>query len=130
MKEVHYYVAEDGKKFNEEKECIDYEFKQKIKDIVGNGFKLFDEKREEITDYTYDSIYEVFAIQVLTIEGAKFLVQWADDYGTESPFNLQDIENQDEDLLGVWAYDVFHKWGWVHLDKFKREVDELYFALQ
>lgn len=130
MKEICYYLADDGTKFDTEKECLDYEFEQKMKNIVGKDLRLFDSNRKEITNYTFDSIYDAFAVQVLTIEGAKFLEMWSDEYGAEKPFDSWDIETQDEDLLGTWAYDVFDLGGWTHLDKFKREVDELYFALQ
>ena len=130
MKKVSYYEADDGTKFEDERECFDYEFKQKIKDIMGKDLKLFNENREEITDCSFESVYDAFAIQVLTIKGAKFLVEWANEYGVESPFDSWDIENKDEDLLGTWVYDAFDRGGWTHLDKFKREVDELYFSLQ
>ena len=130
MKTVCYYIADDGARFTEEKDCFNYEFEQKIKNIVGKDLKMFGENYKPITKYTFNSIYDAFAVQVLTIEGAKFIVQWADEYGTESPFNSWDIENKDKDLLGVWVYEVFGQDGWVHLDKFKRKIDELYFALQ
>ena len=130
MREVIYYEADDGTRFEEERDCFNYEFKQKIENIVGNGLKMFDANRKEIAEYTYDSIYDAFAIQVLTIEGAKFVVAWADDYKTEAPFDEYDIEDKDEDLLGVWVYDAFGRGGWTHLDKLRRDVDELYFALQ
>ena len=130
MKEVSYWLADDGTRFEEERECFEYEFKQKAQTLVGKELKLFNDKREEITDYDFNSIYDAFAVQVLTIEGARFLVDWAYDYGVESPFSHWDIGNQDEDLLGAWVYDAFDRGGWTHLDKFKREIDELYFALQ
>lgn len=130
MKTVCYYVADDGTKFDEERDCFNYEFEQKMKGIVGKDLRLFDEKHKEITKYTYDSVYDAFAIQVLTVEGAKFFAMWADDYGTTTPFDAQDVDTQDEDLLGIWVYEAIGLVGWTHLDKFKREVDELYFALQ
>ena len=129
MKTVLYYVADDGTRFDDENECFNYEFEQKLKNVV-EDLKLFDENYKEITNYTFDSIYDAFAVQVLTIEGAKFLVQWAEEQGTEAPFDSWDIENKDEDLLGIWAYEVLGQGGWTHLDKLKRRVDELYFALQ
>lgn len=130
MKEICYYVADDGTKFDEERDCFNYEFKQKTKDIIGKDLKLFDQNYKEITNHTFDSVNDAYAIQVRTIRGAKFFVEWSEDYGVEAPFSLWDIENQNEDLLGVWAFDVLSLGGWTHLDAFKRKVDELYFALQ
>ena len=130
MKEIRYYVADDGTKFDKERECFNYEFTQKIKNMVGKDFKLFDGNYKEIIDCAYDCIYDAFAIQVLTIEGAKFLVEWADDYGTTMPFDNLDIDNEDEELLGTWVYDILGREDWTHLDKFKREVDKLYFTFQ
>ena len=130
MQEICYWVADDGTKFDEEKDCFNYEFKQKIKDIISKDLKLFNENNEEITDCNFDSVYDAFAVQVLTVKGAKFLVKWSEDCEVEAPFDSYDIDNKDEDLLGTWAYDVLERGGWTHLDKFKRKVDELYFALQ
>ena len=130
MKEVCYYLADDGTKFDEEKECLNYEFQQKNKNIIGKDLKLFDDSHKEIANCTFDSIYDAFAVQVRTVESAKFFVEWSEIYGTESPFDLWDIKNKDEDLLGTWVYDALDQEGWMHLDKFKRKVDELYFALQ
>ena len=130
MKTVCYYVADDGTKFEEESECFNYEFKQKVKDKIGKDFRLFNEDYEEITDCTLDSIYDAPAIQVFTIEGANFIVEWSKEYGVEPPFDSWDIKNKDEDLLGTWVYDVFGLGDWTHLDLLKRKVDELYFTLQ
>ena len=130
MKEVCYYLADDGTRFETERDCFNYEFEQKMKDKIGKDLKMFDEDYKEITNYTFDSIYDAFAIQVLTIDGAKFLVEWGEEYGIEVPFDSWTINNKDEDLLGAWAYDVLDYGGWTHLDKLKRKVDELYFALQ
>ena len=130
MKTVCYYVADDGTKFEEESECFNYEFKQKVKDVIGKDFRLFNDELEEIIDCTFESIHNACAIQVLTIEGANFLVEWAEENIDDIPFDAQDVESMDEDLLGTWAYKVLGRKGWIHLDKFKREVDELYFSLQ
>ena len=130
MKTICYYEADDGTKFEKESECFNYEFQLKIKGKIGKDLRLFDSNHKEITKWTFDSVYDAFVIQVLTIEGANFLVKWADEYDVGAPFDAQDVETMDEDLLGTWVYEALGHRQWFHLDKFKREVDELYFALQ
>ena len=127
MKEVSYWVADDGTKFDEEKDCFNYEWKQKFQKIQNNGLKIFDRSHTEITNWDFDAIYDVFGVLVLTLDAAKFFVKWSDDYGAEAPFSNYDIETQDEDLLGVWVYDALDNGGgWVHLDKLYIQVKDLY----
>ena len=126
MKEVCYWVADDGTKFEEEKECFNYEWRQKYQKIQNNGLKIFDRSHAEIVDWNFDVVYDVFAVLVSTLEGAKFFVEWSKDYGVEAPFSNYDIEMEDEDLLGIWVYDALDYGGWTHLDKIYKEVNELY----
>ena len=128
MREVCYWEADDGTEFENERDCFNYEFNQKIKDMIGKDLRIFDDKYKEITNCTYESVYNAFGFQVLTIEGAKFLVKWSDGY--EMPFKSWDIKDKGEGLLGIWVYEALGYGGWLHLDEFKREVDGLYALLQ
>ena len=132
MKEVCYYLADDGTRFETEKECLEYEFKQEIGNVVGEDKELilFDNNHKKITNCTFNSIYDAVAIRVRTMKGASLVIEWSDDYGVDAPFSEWDIEHKGEELLGTWVYDALDHGGWTHLDKLKRRVDELYIALQ
>jgi hypothetical protein len=47
MKEMHYYLADDGKKFDDYWECVAYE-RQKALEVYKNDFKFFNYRQEPI----------------------------------------------------------------------------------
>ena len=107
MKEVSYWVADDGTKFDEEKDCFNYEWKQKFQKVQNNGLKIFDRSHTEITNWDFDAIYDAFGVLVLTLDAARFFVKWSDDYGAEAPFSNYDISNASETKFHLFRY-----WRW------------------
>ena len=64
MKEITKYIADDGKEFEDEDECLDYERGLKIHKVY--GFRAYDRQGKEIfpknyvsdmDDFTYDAHY-------------------------------------------------------------------------
>ena len=49
MIEICYWVADDGTKFEEEKECFNYEWRQKYQKIKNNGLKILIEVIQKLT---------------------------------------------------------------------------------
>ena len=124
MEQIIKYVAFDGKEFENEDKCVDYEWKHKIKDIFPEHLQVYDNNFEENTDVCFSEADSVHAVNIKTLDGLKFFHQWSDDYGVESPFSRADFE--DETKLGIWSWEPF-SWtgGWVHLEEFKNKIDEL-----
>ena len=98
MTEIRYWVADDGTKFDEEWDCIQYERKQKI-----------EEYKEDIKLYHYDlepiPIEQarpdmISIIKVNSIMAADFMHEWFEEEGYESPFYGHNLEN----AVGTWVY--------------------------
>lgn len=124
MEQIIKYIAFDGKEFEDEDKCVDYEWKHNIKDILPKHLQIYNQETEEITDVHFPDVDKVYTVNIKTLDGLKFFHQWSDDCGVESPFSKADFE--DETKLGVWAWEPFH-WtgGWCHLTKMKNSIDKL-----
>lgn len=122
MKEMIYYLAFDGKKFDEEDDCIQYEWQLKY-EKVKNDLKLYKEDYKE-TKFDYRDAGDLYGIKCSSLEAMNFIVEWFMDYGTELPFNSHDAEN--EENLGIWYWKIRHyPASWYHLDKELAELNEL-----
>lgn len=113
MREVIYYEANDGKRFETEHECLKYEFSKGFEPIAemlmmwdGYGAK------KKITHRT--NLEDIYAIYCSSITAAKFLKEWGDTDGVHTPYDKIDIEGGDEVPLGtfVWFTD-----GWRTVDE-------------
>jgi ribosomal protein S27AE len=54
MREIRYYVADDGERFNTERECVEYEQKSKLRRHK-DEFKIFR------CGYKSNRVYELYA---------------------------------------------------------------------
>ena len=121
MKEMTYYLAFDGKKFDEEYDCIQYEWQLKY-EKVKNDLKLYKEDYKEI-EFNYSDAGDLYGIKCSSLEAMKFIFEWFMDFGTELPFNSYGIE--DEENLGIWCWRTHYPEGWYHLDRELAELNEL-----
>ena len=114
MKEITKYIADDGKEFDDEDECLDYERGIKIKKVY--GFKAYDRQGKEIfpknyvsdmDDFTYDAHY----IKVENIKGwEEFEELCNDEFGT---YCCDGLDSNSE--LGLYLKDAAHD-CWVNWD--------------
>ena len=103
MREVIYYEANDGTKFANEHECLEYEFGKGFEPIAemlmmwdGNGDKM------KITYRT--NLDRADAIYCSSITAAIFLKEWGERDGVATPYSDIDIEGCDEVPLGEFVY--------------------------
>lgn len=103
MKEVIYYEANDGTKFETEYECLKYEFSKDYEPIAemlvmwdGNGDKM------KITYRT--NLDRAYAIYCSSITAAIFLKEWGERDGVVTPYSNIDIERCSEVPLGEFVY--------------------------
>lgn len=103
MKEVIYYEANDGTRFEDEWSCAEYEFGKGFEPIAemlvlwdGDGDKI------EITHRT--NLGRAYAIYCSSITAAKFLKEWGERDGVWTPYSNIDIEGRDEVPLGEFIY--------------------------
>ena len=102
MKEIRYFEAFDGKQFDNEDECLDYEFTKRVEPLKkmlifwnGRGQKMNIEN-------SYD-IDNAWAIRCTSIDAATFLKEWGDREECRTPYDEIDLE-YDVVPLGNFIY--------------------------
>ena len=116
MKEITKYISDDGKEFDDEDECLDYERGIKIKKVY--GFKAYDRQGKEIfpKDYVSDMdyfTYDAYYIKVTDIRGwEEFEELCRDEFDTYFCDGLEDIsetglyfKDDDHDYWTSWDYE-------------------------
>ena len=116
MKEITKYIADDGKEFDDEDECLDYERGIKIHKVY--GFKAYDRQGKEIFPKNYvsdmdDFVYDACYIRIENIKGwEEFEELCNDEFGTYFYDGLDSIsetglyfKDDDHDCWINWDYE-------------------------
>lgn len=103
MKVETIYVAEDGRKFNDEYDCILYERELKVKTLEETIF-LFDQDGHKLP-LTNDSVGEAYCIVSKSKEASLLASELFDEY--QNPFHLGEA--------GTWYY--FEDDRWISADE-------------
>lgn len=103
MREVIYYEANDGTRFEDEWECVQYEFDKGFEPIV-EMLKLWDGygAKKKITHRT--NLNDAYAIYCSSITAAIFLKEWGERDGVATPYDKIDIKGGDEVPLGTFIW--------------------------
>lgn len=127
MREVIYYEANDGKRFEDEWECVQYEFNKGFEPITemlmmwdGDGDKM------KITHRT--NLDRAYVIYCSSITAAIFLKEWGERDGVITPYSDIDIERRSEVPLGEFIY-FNDKWNEVNevvalFEKMSRQMSD------
>ena len=109
MEEVTYWRADDGKIFDDEDDCRDYEFSLNAKALEGRVFLLDRYCRPlPLTDYnSYTDAYFIFMVD--DSAWSDLYDAWP-DFDSYFPHDLHDAD------AGLWAYDD-HEDNWYHMGK-------------
>lgn len=121
MKEIIYYEANDGKRFEDEWECLEYEFNEGFKPITemlmmwdGYGAK------KKITHRT--NLNDAYAIYCSSITAAIFLKEWGEREGVQTPYDKIDIKGGDEVPLGTF---IWFNNNWQTIDVIIEQFSEI-----
>lgn len=113
MKEVLYYVADDGKKFEDEDACREYELNLKLKS--GSSLIMFTD------EFEYTKNYDVCTYLVVRNEaGCDLLDELYEAYGFIAPWE----SNENDRKPGVYAYN-YETDEWYDLEKKVRKLNDL-----
>ena len=118
MKEVRYWVAEDGTRFNDYFDCYQYERKTELRKFK-NDFIFFDVdcRLLSIDRANTDNIEYII---VKTIECAEMLNEWFEEDGVTSPF-----ENRpNEEKTGTFRWESLTS-EWKRVENELAELDKL-----
>lgn len=127
MKEVIYYEANDGKRFESERECTQYEF-NKDSEKIAEMLMMWDDNGEKIK-ITYGADLEsAYAIYCSSITAAIFLKKWGEKDEVFTPYSNIDIEGHDEIPLGKFVY-FNDEWNEINeiatlLEKISRQMND------
>lgn len=97
MTEKIIYIANDGTIFDNESECLDYEFGQTIK---GFTVKVWDENRNPLEFNSELDIEKIWYIKIEHPEQAKILDELHERAGLYTPFD----GDYNRNLIGLWWY--------------------------
>ena len=111
MKEICYYVADDGKKFDDRWECIEYE-RRKALEAHKDEFQFFNFRKEPIP-VEEATTENVTYIVVKSESCTEVIGDWFKNDGCEDPFDGAYCE-----CVGTWVYgDVIDRGDeWVKLE--------------
>ena len=105
MKEVKYWIAEDGTKFEDKWECEQYE-KQMILKEHKDDFAFYDyyKKPIPIEQATPDDICYIL---IKTSEAAECVCNWFERDDCYAPFESDNLNN----AVGLWFYGEIEGYG-------------------
>lgn len=115
MKKIEYWEAEDGKHFDTEAECIEYE--NRFKEL-SEKVKFFDTDYKLLTKDFITNAEECYAMYIPTYETAEKLHETFEKEGIESPF---DRGYNRRPKSGHYFYNVH----WHCLEEEKAKINEI-----
>ena len=127
MKEVIYYEASDGKRFENEYECLAYEFGTEFQPVE-EMLVLWDGDGDKIKITHRTRLDRAYAIHCSSIPAAIFLKKWGDREEVRTPYDNIDLDCCTEIPLGdfIWFDDDWHELGEVTtlFEKMKQQMSQ------
>ena len=125
MKEIvtYTYEAFDGKIFEDEDECREYEIKEKAKTI---SLTMLDHKWSVLDNNKEESYENAFALIVNKKEDIEFIKELAREQGYICPWYAGwGRKGECKEELGIYVYDEDHD-RWVNFDEKFAEIKDIY----
>ena len=112
MIEIRFWQADDGTKFDDEYDCIQYERKKKLEDYK-EDFIFYDYNKCLIPPEEADT-EKICIIVVKTPAAAEYIGEWFEDDGCNNPFCGCEFGHE----VGTWVYGELLEMGdeWVKLE--------------
>jgi hypothetical protein len=105
------YRAFDGKEFDDEEECLDYELKVKTENFTkSNHLAFFDKNGDRLNTSIFKALVEAEFISIVTKNAFEIVEKVGKDYGLAFP-----------PKCGFWTWDS-SKEDWVDIDD---KIEEL-----
>lgn len=125
MKEVRYFEADDGKRFENESDCCKYEL---VQTLLNNekDFEVYGYGQMKITPFFDGQLQEpddVFYINVKTESAVCALIEWFDWFEVRCPF----ADRYPYRCIGHWMYDDNRKYDdcWIRLEEIHERIHSI-----
>lgn len=105
MQEVRYWLADDGTKFEEEWDCVQYERQTKLKEC-NNDFVFYD-YHKRVIPIEEASTDRVCYILIKTPAAADYVGEWFESDSCDNPFEGCGFGNE----VGLWFYGENEDYG-------------------
>lgn len=124
MEEITIYRADDGTDFDDEYDCLYYEWSTRVEDGVRNlPLKLLSENYNELSLRDTDSYNDCYFIFIGSEEAAEFLSDiW--DCDMVEVYAPRFLNRWGTDRCGLWAYDEEAE-DWYHLGNKLAELQDM-----
>lgn len=115
MTEVIKYIADDGTEFEDEQECVEYEFSCEAEKLEGRVW-LFSSRQIPLDIQDYSSYEDAYYIFLADDQASCTLEALWPDFCCYFPRNLRDAKK------GLWAYDEDYD-SWYHMGDRIRAIE-------
>lgn len=116
MTEVIKYIADDGTEFDDEQECVEYEFSCEAEKLEGRVW-LFDYRHNPMDIRDYGSYEDCHYIFLADDRASDALADLWPDFCCYYPRDLRNAKK------GLWAYEEDHD-TWYHMGDRIRAIEE------
>lgn len=125
MKEVRYFEAEDGTRFENESDCREYELTQELLNNEKN-FEIYDSKQTKMTPFFNGKLQEpdmIFYINVKTESAVCALTEWFEWFDVRCPFECRYPHH----CIGHWMYDENRRYEdcWVRIEEIHDRIHSI-----
>lgn len=117
----YYYIANDGKEFEDEEECFKYEQNLLYGDVIKNNeLQMFDYDKHETT-----KVEQCFYLKCDSIKACELFIELCDRFGAYTPFIEGTYGNGTYTVgIGTWYYDEDYD-RWISLEDLEDKIKEI-----
>lgn len=115
MIEVIKYIADDGTEFEDEQECVEYEFSCNTERLEGRVW-LFDSRQNPLDIRNYDSYEAAYYIFLADDKASDTLEGLWPEFCCDYPLEMRDAKK------GLWSFDEDYG-NWYHMGDRIRAIE-------
>lgn len=106
MKEITIYEAEDGKRFDDVEECLNYELEVLLENGLDKDLSLFNYKNEKMIIDKNTNYQDVYSFSAKTFKALDFLYDQFTRYGIVTETRNSDLSIEEKGSF-IWNVDNY-----------------------
>lgn len=124
------YEAFDGKQFEDQTECEEYEFDTKYKTLNKNHIKMWNENKHLIPPDRWVADFEgAYYIKCTTQVECEYIRDLGEITNISNPFRDRYDYRNNLPQGGFWYYDAYND-NWIEYIEAKQEFDDIWSGLE